>query len=692
MVASDSNAPLLEGLRRLLRNQWFVAIAILVIAMAIRWEFHLWNPHPTGFFIHHGSPVSDGFSYTFKAINIAKGYGIPPIQQPAIRPFYSIVLACLYTWTGFSLEAVSALNIVIGGATAALIYLCGALVFNRLCGLGAALFFAIDPTQLIQTPQAGTEPLGLLFFVGSVCAVLLAFRNQQFAMFFLSGLLIGLSNLTRTLTVFTLPFYIALILLVGWRERTPKAASLRAFLMLLGFFCVMLPWLIRQERLYGIVSLSDNIGEAIYAATSPLYKQWTPAVPKDAEAAGIPNTVGDRYRYFIDRAVKNVKTNPGFYVRNVGAAVWEYANTFGPRSRATSRYTNRFSSADQGQRVFLFYLLAFTFLVWLLQRDKPFARSNLLFLLISIGLVVLYQILPPWATFVPLLSGVVFSWAAGRRMPKLILAATLAAAVLGSAIFANPVLFRAILMTDWLFVLYFLAAVWFPAETLSRRLAGEPERAGAARTEEDETSSFQNALSLLSRQFCLLLVIVTLGFFLISGARLIALSISQHGEKGKTLSSPGSSFGRGLTIPQKVSILERLQRSPFSILREDPGHLSVYQAGKDPPKTGDYIVEIEGYYYNYYIPSGENLLNPMVLPKPYVRTLVRLSRYDFVFPGEIPADFASRPLAFIGVVVPQEVSDSGQAFRALVRGLAIVPLGGNGRPDFEHAVCAPPAL
>ena len=58
-------------------------------------------------------------------------------------------------------------------------------------------------------------------------------------------------------------------------------------------------------------------------------------------------------------------------------------------------------------------------------------------------------------------------------MPNLILSGTLAATVLGSAIFINPVLFRAILMTDWLFVLYFLAAVWFPAETLSRRLAGE---------------------------------------------------------------------------------------------------------------------------------------------------------------------------------------------------------------------------
>src|SRR5438477_645017 len=403
MVASDSNGSIRNGIRRLLRNEWFIAVAILVTAMAVRWEFHLWNPHPTGFFIYHGSPISDGSSYTFKAINIAKGYGIPPTQQPAIRPFYSIVL-------------------------------------------------------------------------------------------------------------------------VGWRKRTPKAAGIHAFLLLFGFFSVMLPWLIRQERLYGIVSLSDNIGEAIYAATSPLYKRWTPAVRKDADAAGIPNTIRDRYRYFIDRSVENVKTNPRFYLRNVGAALWEYANTFSPRSRAANRYQDWFSSAAQGQRVLLFYLLAFTLLMWLLRRDSPFAPSSLLFLLISIGLVVLFRILPSWATFVPVVSGFVFTWMAGRRMPNLILAGTLVAAVLGSAVFANSVLFRAILMTDWLFLLYFLAAIWFPAESLSRRLAGEPQQGSAAGTEDDEPSSFQSALSLISRRSCLLLVIATLGFFLVSGARLIALS------------------------------------------------------------------------------------------------------------------------------------------------------------------------
>jgi len=691
MTASSSCGLLLEGFRRLLRNQWFVALAILVMAMAIRWEFHLWNPHPTGFFIFQGSPISDGSTYAFKAINLAKGYGIPPLQQPAIRPFYSIVLACLFTWTGFSLKAVTALNILIGGATAALIYLCGALVFNRLCALGAALFFAIDPTQLIQTPQAGTEPLGLLFFVGSVYAALLAFKNRQAAFFFVSGLFIGLSNLTRTLTVFTLPFYIVLILVVGWRERTPKSACLRALLMFLGFSAVMLPWLIRQERVYGITSLSDNIGEAIYAATSPVYKQWIPDVRKDADAAGIPNTVGDRYRYFIDRTVENVKTNPGFYIRNVGTALWEYANTFGPRSRASNRYLERFSLVAEGQKVFLAFMLVFTVLVWLLRRNRPFAPSNLLFLLISIGLIVLYQSLPRWATLLPVLSGIVFTWKPGRRIPNLILSGTLAAAVLGSAIFANPVLFRAILMTDWLFVLYFIAAVWFPAETFSRRLAGETEQAGITRTEEDETSSFQNSLSLLSRRSCVFLVIVTLAFFLVSGARLIALSASHQREKGKTQSSTGWSLRPGLTVPEKLSALQRLRHSPFSILPEDAQQPPIYQGDKDPPKVGDCVVETEAFYYDYYIPPGETLPYRMLEPKPYSRTLVRLSRYEFVFTEEIPADFADRPLAFIGVVVPQEIDDKEQALRPLIRGLAIMPLGDNRRPDFAHAVCAPTA-
>ena len=51
----------------------------------------------------------------------------------------------------------------------------------------------------------------------------------------------------------------------------------------------------------------------------------------------------------------------------------------------------------------------------------------------------------------------------------------------------------------------------------------------------------------------------------------------------------------------------------------------------------------------------------MIGSKPVARTLVRLSRFEFLLAGEIPTDFADRPLVFIGIVVPQEVEDREQA-------------------------------
>jgi hypothetical protein len=77
---------------------------------------------------------------------------------------------------------------------------------------------------------------------------------------------------------------------------------------------------------------------------------------------------------------------------------------------------------------------------------------------------------------------------------------------------------------------------------------------------------------------------------------------------------------------------------------------------------------------------------------PYARTLARPSRFDFMIPGEVPSDFAGRPLLFIGIVVPQEVMGGQQTNRPWVRGLAIIPLDNNNRPDFARAVCAPPIL
>lgn len=54
-ISPCPDEPLRRGIRRVLQNQWLMAVVILVTAMAMRWGFHLYNPRPTGFFIYHGS-------------------------------------------------------------------------------------------------------------------------------------------------------------------------------------------------------------------------------------------------------------------------------------------------------------------------------------------------------------------------------------------------------------------------------------------------------------------------------------------------------------------------------------------------------------------------------------------------------------------------------------------------------------
>jgi hypothetical protein len=685
MTASALNMQLREGVRRLFGNDWFIVISLALIAAAVRWLFVLYHPRLDGFLIYQGMPLSDGCSYTFKAISIAQGHGIPPAQQPAVRPFYPIALACLYTWTGFSLAAVVVLNIATAAVTAGLIYLCGARALNRFCGLGTALFFSVDPSQLMQTSQAGTEPLGLLFFVASVYAAFRAFESRSRWLFFFTGLFIGLSNLTRTLTILTLPLYLVLIpLLVGIRRGAWKNTCLCGLVMIFGTMFVLLPWIVRQEKMYRIWSISDNIGEAFYAATSPKYKQWTPAVRQDAEADGIPDTVGDRYRYFMRRAGENMRRNSGFYLRNVGASLWEYANTFNPSSRASLKYIEAFSSAAAAARALLYFTLLLLTSLALLRKEHPFSIPNLVWFLGVVSLCLIFYALPYWLGFVPVLSGVFLSWRRARRLAGLVLFGSLIMAVLGSAIFANPTLFRAILMTDWLFLLYFFAAIWFALEGLKRLRVVEayPALAGRSGDLEDSTP-FQRALSLWSRRSARCFVTILIGFFAVSGVRLMVL----------TIANPPRKWERQLSGSEADAVIGRLRQPPLAPL----GNNSSLQVFNDwnkgsRPQPGNCVVLVQKFDYDYYIPAGK--LPPRGRPQvstPYARTLVIFPQLDFMMPGEIPAELAQQPLVFVGFVAAQAPS-AQQLPRPQVEGIAVIPLDQCHRPIFNRVVCAPPAI
>jgi hypothetical protein len=255
----------------------------------------------------------------------------------------------------------------------------------------------------------------------------------------------------------------------------------------------------------------------------------------------------------------------------------------------------------------------------------------------------------------------------------------MAMAVVGSAIFANTTLFRTILMTDWLFLLYFLAAVSFPAEALATRVAVVSETVWARPAgEAEENTQFQNALSLFSLRAIWLVLIVLIGFFTVSAVRLIKLTIS-HPPKPKERQMAGR---------ERDMVLRRLQQPPFDVLPKGRNDLQIYDDWKKDsnPQTGQYVVLAQRFNYTYYIPAGK--VPPRRRPpvkKPYARTLVILPPFDFTMPGEIPSGFCAKPLIFVGVVS----AIAEQFSRVQVDGLAIIPFDDHKRPDFAHAICAP---
>ncbi len=185
------------SLRALAQSPLAGALLFFLVALCVRIQFSVAHPHFDNIFAVRGVPCSDGAFWTTAAISLAEGRGLGNVYRPGL----SVALALFYTWFGYSSQTITVLNILIGSLSALLIFLVARTVFNDLIAIAAACFFVFDPSQLVQTPQATTEPLGLLFFVAAIYFLLLVNRGGKAKHAIIGGVLFGLSNLTHPLTL-----------------------------------------------------------------------------------------------------------------------------------------------------------------------------------------------------------------------------------------------------------------------------------------------------------------------------------------------------------------------------------------------------------------------------------------------------------------------------------------------------------
>ncbi len=201
-----------------------------------------------------------------------------------------------------------------------------------------------------------------------------------------------------------------------------------------------------------------------------------------------------------------------------------------------------------------------------------------LFGLVSVVLLTVWHFAPLYSGVIILVTGVATSLLRCRWSGIALLGESLAVSGLGNAVFNNAILYRAVLMTDWIFSLFYLGAFYFSAtlitEALLRVLRKEPaisQPGAAVRPPEQVVLTFERAMRMALKG-----VTFGLAVFILAGSmRLLILNFG--GAQRHEVSGP-------LSVGDKREIIAQL-RNRVPALRKDPagspsGEPNVHRTGK----------------------------------------------------------------------------------------------------------------
>ncbi len=211
------------------------------------------------------------------AVNLLAGHGYtrfddlhPDSDLPPLYPFF---LAGVYTLFGRGALQVALVQIVCDAVTIAAIYAIGRRVgryeasgFAERVGLLAAAFTGFYPYLLFQDLTVNDTALFILLLTLGMWGVYRVRETRALRWALFVGLMFGLAALTKSLVVLMLP----LIALWWWRTLGFRRAVTLGALLGLIFAAVLLPWIVRNTRLQGTLTLvSTNDGSNLYQGNNP---------------------------------------------------------------------------------------------------------------------------------------------------------------------------------------------------------------------------------------------------------------------------------------------------------------------------------------------------------------------------------------------------------------------------------------
>lgn len=295
------------------RNKWL----IIIIALGIILRFaYLFLMHPP--LSWSDSPLYDGAAWNFVQ---GHGYSLP-IETPFTgrEPGYALFfLAPIYFIFGHSIIAAQIFQIFINIGTVLLIYLLGKKFLEERIGLLTAFFYAIHPPTIAYTNEILTEIPFTFLFLLSTLFLFIGLKNQNKKTIFAGGLFIGMSTLTRFITIFfpLLAIPVFYLLLKSWRK-----TFIYSGLTIVAMLIIVSPWLIRNYIQFDAFIFGRTGGGWIYWSGSyvPWDGEWKfdklsfpEHIQKELEGAKLDKSSNYELKsdaILVKHTLSNIKENP----------------------------------------------------------------------------------------------------------------------------------------------------------------------------------------------------------------------------------------------------------------------------------------------------------------------------------------------------------------------------------------------
>ena len=235
------------------------ALGAFALRLAVAWELGSVNGGVNSVFTP--SPATDLHTYMRLAESVFSG-GFREVFY--YQPFYyAVFLPAVRLIAGAGVWKVIAAQCLLGGLTAFLTGLAGAMLFGRRAGVIASLFAAVSVPLLLYAPFHQNETLQTfnvaLFFYLALRAV----RSGRKTDFFFAGLVCGIGILTRGNLWFLVPVLPAAVILAGRRDRRKTAG--RIVLFIAPMLLVQLPFALHNSRILGRFSGPSTAADAVLA-------------------------------------------------------------------------------------------------------------------------------------------------------------------------------------------------------------------------------------------------------------------------------------------------------------------------------------------------------------------------------------------------------------------------------------------